>query len=596
MASQGVQEVLEYQGRINGEYISNQVNGIRSHAQHLDHKDRIRQNDDLYSGNLRKLFPNDDLPEDPLVENKYKNALHDLARLASEATPNPVFMVRGESEDARAQARIRGTIADTIWEMGGCDVHLERKFYMDMAGAGFAAVAAFYNDESEYTQYMRLDPRYAYPDLRNGKLVSLLYVETMPTRQAMVEFPNVIFRADQDYDKDVLIITYYDKSEVVLGVSQSINGRAEPSSIVSRWVHKLGRVPVAFRAMDTFDSEYRGMFDQLGGPMMVRNKIVSYLTDYLDDMVHAPYEQKNILNGDDDPGPGRIYHHDPNADESFIRRVAPASPSGGVFGLLNYMDDQESKEATQPPSRVGSVSQSIASGSFVASTQGSLSSAVKELQDMMADLRKQFNKIAFRIEELYLNHEKPLIRAVGRKVTYTPKDDIDGKYEHRILFGAMAGVDRQYADVRLLQFQGAGAISMDTMRANIDFLDDPLSEQDKINREEAAKVLFQRFAANPNTPDSMLAKLVVELGKGKPLVKVMEGLAAEMQAQEQQAMAAQAGGPPQGQQGMTPVPDASQSAGQQQQALQSGEVPNGTAIAPISPFAPPPLQQQIVRS
>src|SRR3990167_2968956 len=95
--SLGTQTVEQYTGRINADYISYQVDSFRQAERHKDHKKRINDNDDVYAGNLTKLFPEDDLPETPLVENSFKRSLHDLARLSSEAKPMPVWMVRGKT-------------------------------------------------------------------------------------------------------------------------------------------------------------------------------------------------------------------------------------------------------------------------------------------------------------------------------------------------------------------------------------------------------------------------------------------------------------------------------------------------------------------
>jgi hypothetical protein len=184
---------------------------------------------------------------------------------------------------------------------------------------------------------------------------------------------------------------------------------------------------------------------------------------------------------------------------------------------------------------------------------------------------------------------------VGDKTTYTPSKDIKGVYAHRVLFGAAAGLDRQYADVRVLQHVGSGLISKKTARGQLDYLDDPTSEQNYIDQEQLATVLFQRFSADPNTPLSEVASALVAMGEGKDLVEVMKEQAARMAQREKEAqeaaMAAQGGGEtlPQGE---GPV-DAEEEA----LALDKGQVEGGgAAIAPISPFAPPPLQQQIVAS
>jgi hypothetical protein len=464
---------------------------------------------------------------------------------------------------------------------------------MDLAGTGYAAIALFYNKGSDYTQFMRLDPRYCYPEQHNGRLTSMVYTETIKRSIAAKMWPDlgISYEPGKGAQDDLTIVTYYDHRVVYTAVVETSRGGTVASKAwrTDIWGHELGCVPVAFAMLDTADGEFRGILDQLGGVLMMRNKIVNYLDDYMDDMVHAPFEAKNILNADDPPGPLTIYQHDPNADESFQRRVAPAAPAGAVFGLAGYLDDQEAKEAIQPPSRVGNVSQSIASGSFVSSTQGSLSSAVKELQDYMGQLRKQVCYVSSKIERKYLNRDKPLLIAVDGKTTYKPESDIGDVYTLRYLFGAAAGVDRQYADVRLIQFHGMGAIDMDTVRSNIDFIDDPAAVQDAIDRERVATVLFQRFTADPNTPMHAIAQLMVELGKGKNLTTAMEAVAPELVNKPEEAPEAPGAE-------MLPGGEMQPDAAMEQMALEKGAVPEqaGPDIAPISPFAPPPLQQQIV--
>jgi hypothetical protein len=586
--------IKKYEERVTGEYIADQVIQRRQNEMHQTHKARIEDMDRIYRGDLTKYRTNgESAPKDYLlIENKFKNAVHDLTRLAAEPRPVPVFMQRGDSTAEYNKARIREQIADTIWEMGN-GPRLQRKLYMDMMGGGYAAIAAHYNDKSDYAQFYRLDPRYCYPTILNGTLVDMVYVEAMKVELARTLWPDLNLGAVKD-NSDVHVVTYMDDMAVSQAVTATM-GKKTQGFIVNRWEHKLGCVPVAFRALDTFDSTFRGLFDQIGGPMSLRNRIMSLLDDYVEDLVHSPWESKGVLNPDDPPGPLTIYQHDPNADESFMRRTAAASPAGAVWGIIEKLEMQESVEALQPPSRVGQVSQSIASGDFVNSTQGSLSSAVREIQDNMADLRKQLHYICFKIEEKWLPKDKPLLRAVGKKKTYNPETDINGVYEHRILFGAAAGMDRQYADVRVLQHVGSGLISKQTARGQLDYLDDPTSEQNYIDKEQLSTVLFQRFSADPNTPLSAVAEALVEMGKGKDLVEVMEAQAKAMLQREEEmkqaALGAQGGE-------QLPAGEGPPDAAEENLALERGsmEEPGGAQIAPIAPFAPPPLQQQIVSS
>ena len=592
------QVLQEYEARVaGGEYIAGQVTQRRQAEQHQTHKTRIEDMDRIYAGDLSKFRQNgESTPRDYLLtENKFKNAIHDISRLAAEPREVPVFPQLGDSVTEYNRARVREGIADTIWEYGN-GPRLKRKLYMDAIGGAMMSVAAFYNKDSEYAQFMRLDPRFCYPDVRNGILYDMLYVESMKTATAKRQWPELADKLTTKDSEDVMVATLYDEKKVQQAIVGSFKGRKGPAGyIVNEWEHKLDCVPVAFVPIDTFDSTFRGLLDQIGGPMALRNRTMQYLDDYMEDMVHAPFEAKNVMNADDPPGPVTIYEHDPHAEESFIRRVQPASPAGSVFGVLQYMDTQESVEALQPPARVGQVKQSIASGDFVNSTQGSLSSAVRELQDNMAALRKQLHYICFKIEEKYLDTEKPLIRAVGKKKTYTPSEDIKGVYIHRVLFGASAGLDRQYADVRVIQHVGAGLISKKTARSQLDYIDDPTSEQNWIDQEQLATVMFQRFAADPATPLSGIAEALVEMGKGKDLVEVMEAQAKKLLAAEQAAAAQaqqQAGGGE-----MVPQGGAPQDAEAEALALEKGATPEGGApVAPIKPFSPPPLAQVFVDS
>lgn len=573
--------------RITEDYIISQIDGFRNQDSFLDHKRRIDNFDKLYRGDFAGLFPDESaLSDDPLVENKVKNATHDLARLASEAKAAHVFMKEGESQAASKRAVMRSAIADTIWQMAR-GARFERKLYMDAIVGGFMALSVYYNDESDYPIMMRLNPRFCYPDVHNGMLQTMLYVEMMKERQAARIWPDLGLDPTGDSDAEVYVVQYFDEKEVVQAIATKGNKRkkiAAKAYITQRWEHNLGCVPVAFVALDSADDTYHGLFDQLGGPLMIRNKIVRLLTDYLESMTHAPFEAKGVLNATAEPGPLTVYAHDETAPESFIRRVAPAAPAGGVFGLLQYMDSQESSEAVQPPARVGVVRQSIASGSFVDSTQGTLSSVIYELQDCMADLRMQANQLAFKIDELYLNFEKPLWRAVGGTHLYTPRDDMAGFYHHNVQYGAAAGLNRAEAGVRVLQDMGAGLISKEKAREQLDYVDDPTVEQQRIDREQLASVWFQRFSADPNTPVSLLGEAIIEMGKGKTLMEVVKQIAPQLVAAEQQ-QAAQAGELP-----ATPEAGAPSDAAAQQQQLAAGG-----QLLPVE-NAPQPLQQQIVRN
>lgn len=449
---------------------------------------------------------------------------------------------------------------------------------MDLAGTGMAAVAGYYNDDSIYPQFTRLNPRYCYPTVRNNALYDLLHVEIVKERVAAQMYPDYELDGSADNSKDVQLVCYYGPKEVVEAIVRpKTEAYAAKATITQRWLHNLGRVPVAFRKIDTFDDSVRGIFDQLQGPMVVRNKIMRFMTDYLESIAHSPMVAKNVTNIDEMPGPLTKYILEPTEDSASLTRLPPAAPAGTVWGMLNYTDQQESREAIEPSSRVGSVQQSIASGSFVYSTQGALTSFVTEMQDCMSDLREQLGIVCFRIDEEWLNESKPLLKSVGKKKSYSPKSDIDGWYYHTVEFGATAGLDRVNGDTRVLNHLSARLIDRGTARDQIDYLDDDTSIQEKIDRENVADALLQRFATDPATPVSSLANIWLAMGKGGSLVDAMEEVVPQLVASEQQAAQPQTAGP------LAPEPGAPPEA-------QPG------AVAPPVQLPKPPLQSVFVNS
>ncbi len=532
-------------------YILTQFNYFYDSEDFRQWKDRQEKGDSLYIGQLNSLFPDENaLPEISLVENKFKNALHDISRLASEGKGAVKFVAEGNKDVDMRRQQLRESINEGYWLFNKMH-RTERQLFLDLAGGSMMAVAVYYNEDSPYPQLNRLNPRFCWPDVRNGKLQTMLTAEMVLERQVARQFPHLGLNDDPANPKDCYFVCLYDDENVYEAVLFANEKNAyNTAAITKTFNHGLGCVPVGFEMLDTFDGRFHGLFEQLSGPLMVRNKTVRFMVDYLEQMSHSPLEERGIENATDEPGPLTVYHHDLTVRDgsTFIRRVPPAAPAGTVFGLLQYMQDQEEKEAIQPPARAGNVSQSIASGSFVDRTQGQLTSVVKELQDKMASLREQVNEICMKMEEKHMDSSKPLFRPVAGKKAYTPTEDINGWYYHEVKYGAGAGLDRLNADARVQNHLAARLISREEARAEIDYLDDSASSQDKIDRENLADALLQRFVRDPATPLSAMARTWLAMKQdGLALEEALEQVVPDIiqaeQAQQQQAAGLPAGAP-----------------------------------------------------
>src|SRR4029077_18643489 len=125
---------------------------------------------------------------------------------------------------------------------------IERSLYMDLAGTGMAAVAGYYNADSMYPQVTRLNAGFSYPTVRNNGLYDLLHVEEIKERVAAQMYPGYGLDDAPDNTRTVKLVCYYGPQEVVEAIVRT-KTEAYPASavITQRWLHKLNRVPVAFR-------------------------------------------------------------------------------------------------------------------------------------------------------------------------------------------------------------------------------------------------------------------------------------------------------------------------------------------------------------
>lgn len=567
--------------RITESYLAQSTEANKTAAWWKDHKSRILKFDTIYGGNLLGLQPEENtLENQPYVHNSLKNSAHDIKRLAREARGYPIFIKEGEDQKSEDRAKLREAIVDTEWVEGG-GARSEGQFYFDLIRGGFAAVAVYKDPTSDYPQFMRMDPAFGYPTVANGRLIDYLHVETMKERVAAQLFR---LKVDAKSDKNCDVVLYFNQDVSLQAVVQIGERGKSQATITTTWPHDLGCVPVAFRQLESADGQYRGLLDQLPGPLMGRNRAIRLMLDYLEDMVHASWEEKGIKNADALPGPTTVFHHEEDAEgETFMRRTPPAAPASAVFGLVDYLQSEEESEGFQPRSRTGQIQGSNNSGSFVESTQGSLSSVVMEMQGYVADLRHDANIIAMKIDEKHLDTEKPLVRAVGEKKTYLPSRDIKGWHYHKVAFGAAAGMDRNSADQRVLQLMGAGLIDDSIARSQIDFIEGDTNVADDVDRMLLRKFMLQKMLQDPNITFADLAQIDQLMAEGKSRDEALKEVLPQLMERQQQQAQQPAGGQPSGPtpQGQTPQDEGL--------ALEKGAAPG----APTAPGSASQLMQPL---
>lgn len=551
----------------------------------LDWKKRLRMVDAVARGDWAEVFSDESIMlENPHVMNLVQVGMNDKAKLASESVPSVVCYPEKETTTETEKAHLREAAFDTHWEMNNGDIMVPQ-LSMDLDGAGAAFVAVYVDkNTSDYPIYHRIDPRNAYPDIINGHLLDLIVLEDVNYRIAARAWPQL--NLDQDptiKNKYVELLHYYSPDECIQAVilRQDKNAEANECYIVNRW-DPMGVLPVAFAKLDSFDGHFRGNYDQVTGSLQTKNRIVKQILDYMDEVVYAPKEELGVLNPDAMDGPGTTYHLDPMVPGAHISRIpAAAGALNAIPVLIEFLTQEQRGGTSYPAARQGEVSQSIASASFVASTMGSLTSDVRNIQRLIGKIREQLNMISGHYDENFLDFQKPLIRPISRVISYTPSRTFSGNYKSRVIYGASAGLDRMTADTRVMQHVGNGLVSRATGREQIDYVRDPNAEEAKIELEQTVDILKQKLLSTADMPTML--RLVELQAEGLNLQEAAAKVSQEQQAQAQ-VQPAEAGGPP-----GTPGPEgAPVSAPQEAQAMQAG------GPAPPPQFAPPPLEQIMV--
>lgn len=580
------------EGRVTEEYL---LQHREFYGEHFNSwKSRIAETDRVLRGEFPVLYPGEQATVLlPVVQNLAETFTRDVARLVNEAEPTIQSGAKNDTDRETRKALVREAAADTHW-MANRGRLMVPLWTMDLLITGAAFAVAWTDSASEYPHFLRVDPRYCYPDIHNGVLQDLLVSQRMKLRVADRLFPDLGLmdkaKTLRDVAEDVEVWDYYSRDESVKAVSLLKKGGkpwgASGVVVVKRWQPMIDCPPVAFVQLPSHDGAFRGMLDQIGGSLTAKNRIVQRIIEYMDQLIHAPFFEVGVTNWQTPPGPRTVYHGDPNSPVApQMTRLSPAGSAPDIYALVSYLDEQQRGQIAYPASRQGNVSQSIASAAFVSSTQGNLSSVVREVQYLLGDLRRQLHHIGFALDQKWLDFEKPLVRSVEKQSTYVPSRDIDGRYDVEVIYGVGAGLDRLNADVRLLQFKGAGILSDETVRANIEFLKDPAAEPDRIEREEVARAIRQRFLTDPSIQFDFIAEVLAEQRKnGLSLVDAVAVVRQRMQAQAPAAPAEEE----------LPTPPAGEPAATEQLALERGAVPE-EQVALEHVFQPPPLEQILIR-
>jgi hypothetical protein len=533
--------------------------------------------------------------EEPSILNLADKMTRDAARLASESKPSYLAPAYGDTKVALDSQRLRTVIGEGYFKHTNWDIQ-RPQLVMDfvVAGAGFVV---YWPDptRSVYPLSMRVDPYTCFPTIYNGELIDLLVVTEMQVRQAEAMYPTMgIARAvkkEEGSSDTVEVYGYYAGDQCVRAFGiMGVDGQLLSAQVVQAWEPMCDdRPPVAFSMLPSPDGAIRGLLDQVKGQLKAKDELVKDVLEVSAQSAFAPWEAYGIMNPDTKPGPDVIYNHDPSLEgRSFMRRVEPNTFSPQLPLVLSFLEDQTRAQLSYPATRQGEVPVSQGSGSFVAATQGDLTSMVREIQRGLADIQHQGARVMYALDENHLDYTKPLCRSIGRKNTYRPATDIDGRHELAVELGAGAGLDQQATDVRMLNYYSAGIVPGKRVLAETNFVDDPETWLNERQNEELERVALQRFAGDPTTSlDFLMTVLSKKRNEGLDFVEAYTETMDEMQSTNP--------APQGGQPGVISPSQPDVSGAEEMAQGAPATAPVGGAPAIPGQFAPLPLQQVFVK-
>lgn len=513
------------------------VNALRSKYHYRDVA--AGQVSAVRSGDFDKISPgafSDEYPR-PIVANLIdvygKHAAAALGILPTIRCGSPTMA----SDRAKARATKRTTIANH---------YVKRSRMRDQMQVGADQFYTFgmivgevYPDFGESTPELLVrDSRQVYPvwDYK-GRTVEAAMVFRKRLVDLQAEYPELSVElalgasfVSNGVDREVEVIRHVDAHAITLLVPE-LQGL-----VLSRLTNPVGRCTVVATRKPSVDGTIRGAFDDLIWVQIARHEMQMLTLEAAADAVEAPYVlptdvtdvalgPKAVIRTNNPAGAGRLNIQVPNA----------------AFAAIDHFKQEMQVGAITPEALSGSIDASVVTGQGVQELMAGYSQQVASSQETLKGFWEQMLGLAMEMDQALFGAVEKTITGhtdgTPYKITYTADKDVDGDYTVDVNYGTATGLDPNRHLVYLLQAQGAGLYSKDTVLRQMPGEINAVEELSKIQVEQGRDALMQMVAGlaasmpgliaqgqDPSTVASQVAAFVSGMQKGKAL----EELAAEI--------------------------------------------------------------------
>lgn len=391
---------------------------------------------------------------------------------------------------------------------------------------------------------------------REGCTVVYGHVEWRTIDELSASFPkyeNAIRKAEGEPDDSsgstpLEVVRWVDRKTVTLFLP------SRQGLILGSYEHKLTRHPVVIAERPGFNRKTpRGQFDDVVYVQVARAVMGLLQLKIASRAANAPMVVPDDV--DEVPtGPDAIISSANAKDIHIPDLTVPQS----VFAENATLDQELRTGSRYPDARTGAMNASVITGKGVEALLGTFDSQIKGDQDAFKAALEQITSLCFEMDETWWPNETKVVRgnttAGSFEFKYTPKVEIDNRWDCTVTYGFATGLKPSQAIVSILQLAGAGFIAKKTAMTNLGgiFSIDPEQEEMEINTEAAREALKQGLFALVQSAGQIAAQggdalPIIQLGvdtiKGvqnsKPIEAAIEEAFKTMQ-QAQQAKAEEA--------------------------------------------------------
>ena len=478
---------------------------------HSEEKARIKTVTNVVNGDWYVEWPDlSQTREGPTIANTIEEGINHWSAVGGAVLPSirvPVNVVEDRAGSRRGarkrERRLRellknsniGSVMSLLWG--------------DYAGAGSAVMGAWANfsepnpaKRNPYVQ--RFDPRHTYT-IRDelGRIVEMLVARKISLQELRIRLSEqdaAVFSKSKEEDVEEWYWYTKDRFQHMV-VDASTDGRKHRRNITIVDVeNELGFVPVWEVVRPTFDSMRRGIFDQTLHLLRTMQRLM-LMTIYSTEEHAFPAIGVYDVANPGDFGPGAIMQL--RSAESRIERVGPSSHFD-VKDTIARLGDYAREQSAFPQQLTGDPGASIVSARGINASMGQLDARLAVAHSQFEIGYGKVCGFMLAIDETYCDGEKTIMGDLtddSPAETFIPSRDINGAYAVKATYGLGAGSDPANTEVRLSMHIANQAISRQTYREQLPFLEDPDGEGVNIMREQFQDAVIMGLLAQAQQGD-----------------------------------------------------------------------------------------------